>query len=100
VIRSLNEALSVLRNNESELRQRGVLHASIFGSVARGDAGLESDVDVLVELDPSHGLTLFQYADLREFLSDLFEGSADVANRKTLKPLLREQIISESVHAF
>lgn len=98
--RSLDDALSILRSNEAELRERGVLHASVFGSVARGDAGVNSDVDVLVELDPSRALTLFQYVDIREFLSDLFEGAADVANRKTLKPLLRERILSEAVHAF
>jgi predicted nucleotidyltransferase len=43
--------LERLRAHETDLRQLGVAHASVFGSVARGEAGAESDIDVLVELD-------------------------------------------------
>ncbi|MGU3666312.1 nucleotidyltransferase family protein [Methylobacterium sp. A49B] len=44
-------ALDILRANEAELRRRGVLHAALFGSVARGEAHAESDVDVMIEID-------------------------------------------------
>lgn len=51
------------------LRERGVLKASAFGSVVHGTARPDSDVDLLVTLDPS--VTLFQQIDLAEELSRL-----------------------------
>ncbi len=56
---TLDEALSRLRAHADELRGRGVLHAAVFGSVARGEAREDSDVDVLIELDPDHPMGLF-----------------------------------------
>jgi predicted nucleotidyltransferase len=47
----LSDVLQILRTHESELRRRGVSHAAVFGSVARGEAGVGSDIDVMVELD-------------------------------------------------
>lgn len=98
--RSLPEALRILKEHESELRRHGVRHAAVFGSVARGEARDESDVDVLVELDAEREISLFDYSRLRLFVSELFGGMADVANRGTLKPLLRDQILAEAVDAF
>jgi uncharacterized protein len=48
---ALNDVLQILRTHESELRQLGVSHAAVFGSVARGEARADSDIDVLVELE-------------------------------------------------
>lgn len=47
----LTKCLETLRERESELRARGVLHAAIFGSVARGEDDEKSDVDVIVQVD-------------------------------------------------
>ena len=49
---NLQQVLNVLNAHEAELRRRGVCHAAVFGSVARGEAGSHSDIDVLVDLDP------------------------------------------------
>jgi len=46
------DAIAILRRHESALRARGVAHAAVFGSVARGDNHLESDLDILVEFEP------------------------------------------------
>src|SRR5271165_6744585 len=46
--------IATVRAHEAELRRAGVRHLSLFGSVARGEAADESDVDLLVELDPRH----------------------------------------------
>jgi predicted nucleotidyltransferase len=50
----LDNVIDALRSHEGELRRFGVSHASVFGSVARGEARADSDVDVLVELDQDH----------------------------------------------
>lgn len=48
----LEDVLNVLRTHEADLRQQGIAHAAVFGSVARQEATPTSDVDILVDLDP------------------------------------------------
>jgi uncharacterized protein len=97
---TLPQVLSVLHAHEAELRRRGVCHAAVFGSVARGDARSGSDIDVLVDLDPQQPIGLFEYARIKLYIAELLGGSADVINRKTLKPLLRDAILRDSMNAF
>jgi predicted nucleotidyltransferase len=95
-----DEALAVLKRHEAELRRRGVRHAALFGSVVRNAARADSDIDVLVELDPAASVGVFEYADLRLFLSELFAGRADVANRAALKAHVRPAAERDAVYAF
>jgi predicted nucleotidyltransferase len=74
-------ALDILRTNEAELRRRGVLHAALFGSVARGDAGDDSDLDVLIDIDAPVVGGLFGYGGLCHLIDDLFPIRVDVADR-------------------
>jgi predicted nucleotidyltransferase len=62
MIGTLNTVLDTLRTHQSELRRLGVAHAAVFGSVARGEAGTDSDIDVLVDLDQDRALGVFEYA--------------------------------------
>lgn len=78
----------------------GVTGASVFGSVARGEASTDSDIDVLVDLDQDRGIGLFEYARLKLYFNEILEGSADVVNRKSLKPLLSKSILQDAIHAF
>jgi predicted nucleotidyltransferase len=82
------------------LRRHGVCHAAVFGSVARGESHANSDIDVLVDLDPHRPMGLFEYSRARLYISGLFGGSADVVNRKTLRPLLKDAILRDAVNVF
>ena len=97
---TLENALAILRAHERDLRAKGVLHAAIFGSVARGEARPESDVDVMVDLDPDRRLSLFDFAGLQGDLEDLFQVKVDLAEAKALKRFVKEQAMSEKVDAF
>ena len=97
---SLPQVLSTLHQHEADLRSRGVCHAAVFGSVARGESRAGSDIDVLVDLDPQRPMGLFEYARVRLYIAELLGGSADVVNRKTLKPLLKDAILRDAVNAF
>lgn len=99
-MQDLAAALQTLRTNQQELRGLGVRHAAVFGSVARGEAGEGSDLDVLIDLDPDRPIGLFGYARLQQRVSDLLGGVCDVVNRRALKPALRDRILHESVNAF
>lgn len=98
--KSLIDVLRTLRAHENDLRQLGARHAAVFGSVARGEAHADSDIDVLVELDRERPMGIFEYARLKLYIGELLDGASDVVNRKTLKPLLRESILRDAVDAF
>lgn len=100
MIGSLDAVLNALRAHESELRQLGVSHAAVFGSVARCEARSDSDIDVLVDLDPERHMGVFEYARLKLYVNEILDGAGDVVNRRTLKPLLRDSILRDAVHAF
>ena len=55
------QAIAALRDYEPELKALGVVSASLFGSVARDDAGIDSDVDVVVKLSESFSAGGFDY---------------------------------------
>lgn len=97
--RTLSQTLQILQAHQGDLHKLGVRHAAVFGSVARGQAGAGSDVDVLVDLDPQRPLDLFEYARVKLYIGELIEG-ADVVNRRTLRPLLRDAILRDAVNAF
>jgi predicted nucleotidyltransferase len=82
------------------VRQLGVRHASVFGSVARGQARPASDIDVLVDLDPERPIGVFEYTRLKLYIRELLGGASDVVNRRKLKPLLRDNILREAVNVF
>ena len=93
-------AVATLRAHEAELRRRGVAHAALFGSVARGEATGGSDIDILVELAPDAEIDLFGYVGITHYLADLFPVRVDVANRSTLKPHVRPGAERDAVYAF
>ena len=66
-----NSAIRTLKAHEAELRALGVQRLSLFGSLARGEAGPESDVDLAVMLDPERKIGLFRYVALQEQLEDM-----------------------------
>jgi len=80
---------------EDVMRRRGVTRAGVFGSVARGDATPESDVDFLVEFEK--GRTLLDLSGLRLDLRDTLGRDVDVATPNSLHPEMRDQILSELV---
>ena len=94
------QVIETLRSHEPELRRRGVMHAGLFGSVARGDAGPDSDIDILIEIAPDAPVGVFEYVGITHYLSDLFPDRVDVANRSKLKPHVRPSAEREAVYAF
>jgi predicted nucleotidyltransferase len=93
-------ALATLRRNEPALRQRGIRHAALFGSVARGDNRPDSDIDILVEFDPDAHVTVFDYVGVKDFIAALFSEPVDVIDREALKPHLRRPSEQDAVYAF
>jgi len=68
----------------------------VFGSVARGDAGGESDVDLLVLFEQDANVGLLKLAHLQRELATLFGRRVDLVPKDGLKPVLRDEVLSEA----
>ena len=95
MIRNREEVVKVLQQNQSALRGFGVQRLGIFGSIARGEDNADSDLDFLVELKRN---TFDAYMDLKFFLEKLFQCPVDLVLVGSVKPLLRERILKETVN--
>ena len=94
------DIIARLRENEQELRARGVTHAALFGSRARGDARADSDTDIMIEIDPDAPVGVYEYVGIKEYIASLFVGRVDVVDRDGLKPYVRPTATAEAIYAF
>ena len=95
-----DQIIARLRAAEPELRARGIRHAALFGSAARGEERPSSDIDILLEFEPGAEGSIYDYIRLKEYVAGLFEGPVDVIDRDALKPHLRGPAARDSVYAF
>lgn len=90
---------ALVRAKRREIRRicarHGATEPRLFGSVARGDAGPNSDVDFLVELAPDR--TLFDLVGLQNDLADLLGRPVDVGTTRMLKSAIRERVLRDAV---
>jgi len=73
----------------------GAHNVRIFGSVARGEAHADSDIDFLVEMD--NGRSLLDLIELSQNLEALLQRKVDVLTDKGLSPYLEQRILAEAV---
>jgi predicted nucleotidyltransferase len=92
----IDEVLKVKREEILRIAaQHGARNVRIFGSVARGEAKLDSDVDVLVDLEP--GRSLLDLGGLLMDLRDLLGCNVDVVTEKGLRERIRDRVLREAV---
>jgi predicted nucleotidyltransferase len=95
-----DSVLKTLREHAPELQGAGVLHLRLHGSVARGTASPESDIDLIAEFDPAKRLSLLDLVGIELDLSDLLGARVDLSPAHTLKPPVRERADREAMLAF
>jgi len=89
------EALAILRGHLGDLTRFGVKSLALFGSVARDEAGPESDLDLLVEFEGT--ATFDGYMGLKLYLEDLLGSRVDLVMRKVLRPRMVPSVEREAV---
>lgn len=92
--------IAKLRAHERQLKEAGIVRLSLFGSTARGDAGPESDVDLLAAFDETRRLSLFDVIHIENQISDLLGCPVDLAEEGFLKPRFQKNVAADAVRAF
>lgn len=77
------------------LKKHGVTKAGVFGSVVRGEAREDSDIDILVEIESD--ISLLDFVGIKLEIEEALGRKVDLVEYKTIKPLLKEKILSEEV---
>ncbi|NGZ11582.1 MAG: nucleotidyltransferase [Nitrospira sp. LK70] len=95
-MKTREEVLQVIEQNQVALKKLGVRRLGLFGSCARGEATVGSDLDFVVEFSDK---SFDAYMDLKSFLEDLFHSRIDLVTISGIKPRLLPIIQSETVYA-
>ena len=93
------ETGDLLKDKREEILRLAAMHGArnvrVFGSVARGDAGPASDVDILVEFEPER--SLLDHVALLQDLEDLLGRRVDLVAERTLHWYIRDRVTAEAV---
>jgi hypothetical protein len=91
------QVIAILNKHRNILSEHyGVKSLALFGSVARDEASATSDVDLLVDFDRPVGL--FGLFALQDYLETILGCSVDLGTPDSLKPRIREKVLSESMY--
>ena len=77
------------------LKKYGIKKAGVFGSIARGESGKKSDVDILVKTPKEIGL--FDFVGIKLDLQDELGKKVDLVEYKCIRPELKESILGSEV---
>lgn len=97
----LAHVLRTLQKARPELERRGVLHLAVFGSVARMEDKPESDIDIVVDIDPDRRFDILDLAGIGGFVESLIGVPVDIVRRHAgMKPELAEHLAEDQIYAF
>lgn len=99
-VQTLAEVIAILKEHESFFREKGITRLAVFGSMARGDARPDSDVDLVIDVDPE---VKFSYIDLgivEDSSSDWLGRKADMLTRRALRPPVAERVARDGIDVF
>ncbi|MEX0270729.1 nucleotidyltransferase family protein [Leptolyngbyaceae cyanobacterium UHCC 1019] len=87
--------LAILEQHCLSLKELGVKSLMLFGSVARDQATLNSDVDILAEFEPP--ITFDRYMDVKLYIEDQLGTKVDLVSLKSLKPQILALVEQEAI---
>ncbi|MCV3735530.1 nucleotidyltransferase domain-containing protein (plasmid) [Rhizobium sp. TRM96647] len=95
-----SEAIERLLKNEDAIRALGATSLYLFGSVARDEAGQESDVDLFIDYDLESRFNAFDLIGIKLFLEQELDTTVDLTTRDGLHPRLRSRILDAATQVF
>lgn len=98
-ISSIDELIGYLRTRKPFLQERfGVTRIGVFGSFARGDHSVQSDIDIVVEIEKSKK-NIHTFFQLRRLLEKDLSRQVDLGFENSLKPAIRERVKGQIIYA-
>jgi len=95
-----NEVLAKLAALKKPLRERGLTSLALFGSVVRGAAHGDSDIDVLIDVSPDVRFSLIDLVSVKDFLEQRLQHKVDVVTKDGLDPTIRDRVLREAEGVF
>jgi predicted nucleotidyltransferase len=96
----LDEVIAILKAHEAFYRAKGVTRLAVFGSVARGDAGPDSDVDLVIDLNPEAKFSYIDLGIVEDASAEWLGRKTDMLTRRALKPRVAEEVRQDGVDVF
>jgi uncharacterized protein len=94
------EAIEKLKRQADAIRALGATSLYLFGSVARDEAGPDSDLDLFIDYDPQSRFNAFDLVGLKLFLEDELHLAVDITTRDSLHPILKDRIEGSALQVF
>ena len=95
-----SEIRAELAAMEETLRKEGVTALSLFGSLVRGEAQADSDIDVLIEVDPEADFGLLDLSGVQHMIEDRLNRKVDVLMKDEIRPEFEQRILREAEAVF
>ena len=94
------QVIQALKRHERDIRAGGATSLFLFGSVLRGEAGPESDVDLFIDYDEAGDFSLIELIRLKGKIADYLGRKVDLTTRDGLHPVIRNRIVAEAERIF
>ena len=94
------QTIQALKRHERDIRAGGSTSLFLFGSVLRGEAGPESDVDLFIDYDETGDFSLIELIRLKAEIAAYLGREVDLTTRDGLHPVIRNRIIAEAERIF
>ena len=100
VMHTAERVIETLRTHEKELRQAGLRSLSLFGSLARGETEMDSDIDLAAEFDPAARMDLLRLSAVERRIAELLGSPVDLLPEPVEKRRLQDRINRDRRRAF
>jgi uncharacterized protein len=91
--------LSTIKKHKAHLASYGVRHVGLYGSYARGEQTLESDIDLLIDFYPEHE-KFDNFMALCDYLENIFpDEKVEIVTKSGLSPYIGPEVLNEVVYA-
>ena len=95
-----SEIRAELAAMEETLRKEGVTTLSLFGSLVRGEAQANSDIDVLIEVAPEADFDLLDLSGVQHLIEDRLNRKVDVLMKDEIRPEFKQRLLREAEAVF